>query len=268
MLMEYFRRWTTTVRFEAHRRDSGLIRQAAEPLIVETHLSPWSRKAAQLPMGNSAEQQAARKQLFRLWDPNGNGKLSLREVVKGLGDAIGHVKMVVPAVNRAFHAARRLEFEQAKESQNLSDDFVEYKEFRALLVYVSYYLDLWDLFARADTSGDRRMSFNEFQEIVSWLVARSTDDTTHLTTDPKATFDRMDHDGGGSIFFDEFAHWALCEGIGRVEDENEAHKKDAIRILRSQSQLAATLPAKPAKAKAKAKEIGSSAASPTSGSDS
>ena len=45
--------------------------------------------AAKLPIGKSDSENALRDELFRQFDPNGNGYLSLAEVDKGVQDILG-----------------------------------------------------------------------------------------------------------------------------------------------------------------------------------
>ena len=45
--------------------------------------------AGKLPIGRSESDQARRNELFKQFDPNGNGFLSLAEVDKGVHDILG-----------------------------------------------------------------------------------------------------------------------------------------------------------------------------------
>jgi hypothetical protein len=45
--------------------------------------------AGKLPIGKSESEQARRDELFKQFDPNGNGYLSLAEVDKGVHDILG-----------------------------------------------------------------------------------------------------------------------------------------------------------------------------------
>ncbi len=52
-------------------------------------MCPSSEWAAKLPTGKSNSEKALRDELFRQFDPNGNGYLSLAEVDKGIRDVLG-----------------------------------------------------------------------------------------------------------------------------------------------------------------------------------
>lgn len=45
--------------------------------------------ASKLPTGTSSGEKAVRDELFRQFDPNGNGYLSLAEVDRGVRDILG-----------------------------------------------------------------------------------------------------------------------------------------------------------------------------------
>jgi hypothetical protein len=71
----------------------------------------WPEVTAKLPSGRSDEEKANRKELFKRFDPNGNGYLSLAEVDKGVRDVLGldEVFNCKPAVMRAFQASKGIQ---------------------------------------------------------------------------------------------------------------------------------------------------------------
>jgi len=71
----------------------------------------WPEVTAKLPSGRSDEEKAKRKELFKQFDPNGNGYLSLAEVDKGVRDVLGldDVFNCKPAVMRAFQASKGIQ---------------------------------------------------------------------------------------------------------------------------------------------------------------
>eukprot|EP00929_Paragymnodinium_shiwhaense_P097461 TRINITY_DN59129_c0_g2_i1.p1 TRINITY_DN59129_c0_g2~~TRINITY_DN59129_c0_g2_i1.p1 ORF type:complete len:1184 (+),score=222.24 TRINITY_DN59129_c0_g2_i1:85-3636(+) len=199
------------------------------------HSREWSILAKKLPVGRDATSQAARKRLFSLLDPNGNGILSLAEVDKGISLTLGQSCHVAkPAINRAFHAARKLAPPVAK----MPADYIDWNEFRVLLVYIVKYSELWDLFADMDTDGDRRLSFDEFQRALPLLQEWGASSYQSVAQDPQAAFATIDCDGGGMVLFDEFAHWALQQGLGDLADDHTADREEALQILRKQVNLA------------------------------
>ena len=68
----------------------------------------WSSIHSKLPLDDSAKDKERRKTMFRQFDPNGNGYLSLAEIDKGIRDVLGIEEMfdAKPAIIRAFNAAK------------------------------------------------------------------------------------------------------------------------------------------------------------------
>lgn len=79
-----------------------------------------------------------------------------------------------------------------------------------------------------DTSGDNRLGADEFARAVpllkSWGVAG--------LDNPAASFQKMDIDGGGMVLFDEFAHWALHQGVADLA-EDAGDRAEALTLLKA-----------------------------------
>eukprot|EP00906_Rhabdomonas_costata_P028096 RCo039866 len=164
----------------------------------------WAEIRAKLPTERTPEAKAKRAELFTLFDPNGNGYLSLAEVDRGLGPIL-HLAAIFdqkPVIMRAFQAAKKVH--KHKGGHSRGDDYVERCEFRLLLVYLRQYLELFQLFKKMDTSGDHKVSLSELTAALPQLRTLGID-----IADPKAAFAQIDANHGGSILFDEFSHWAL-----------------------------------------------------------
>ena len=155
----------------------------------------WKALTAKLPTGRDAESKARRKALFGRFDFNGNGYLSLAEVDKAVRDELGSAELFSskvrvrtcilpttpcpspflpspahfssqPVLMRAFQAAKGA----AKTASTLGADYVEYPEFRLLLVYLREYFELDAAYNRLDSSDDRRLSLPEFRAGVALLA--------------------------------------------------------------------------------------------------
>lgn len=175
----------------------------------------WEKIAKKLPWGTDAESSKQRKLLFRQFDPNGNGLLSLAEADKGLIEL--QLNLPKPVIMRAFQASKGVN----QETKASNDDYVDYTEFRVFLLYIRQYLELWVMFDAIDTSKDQKISPEEFvkaaPQVGKWGLQ---------IPNPAATFKEIDRDGGGVILFDEFAHWAIQQRL-KLDGVAEAEKGGA-----------------------------------------
>jgi len=64
----------------------------------------WQKINAKLPVKKTPEEKELRKTLFRAFDPNGNGLLSLSECQKGVRDVLqlGAMFNAIPAIMPNF----------------------------------------------------------------------------------------------------------------------------------------------------------------------
>lgn len=61
------------------------------------------------------------------------------------------------------------------------------------------------MFKRMDKSGDGRVGLDEFKQAVPSLNKWGA-----KITNPEATFKKIDVNGGGTILFEEFAHFSIA----------------------------------------------------------
>jgi Ca2+-binding EF-hand superfamily protein len=176
----------------------------------------WVAMRQKLPTEKSADAQKKRLDIFKQFDPNNNGYLSLAEVDKGCKDVLGlyDVFDAKPVIMRAFQAAKGASDAKEKKGSK-GPDYVERNEFRLLLVYLRQYFEVWQMFDEVDTSDDRRITLAEFKaalpKIQSWGVKVGS---------PEAEFKAIDKNGGGIILFDEFADWALKKQLDLEDDDD------------------------------------------------
>jgi len=173
----------------------------------------WAAVNAKLPTATNEDDKAKRKQMFKEFDPNGNGILSLAETDKAIRDVLklDGVFDAKPAIMRAFQAAKnRYPSKQGK----LGDDYIERKEFKFFLVSLRQYFEYFEAFSRVDKDGDDRITLAEFtaqkDKIEVWVGP----------IDPEEEFNKIDANKGGYILFDEFCIWALDKQLD-VEDDIE-----------------------------------------------
>jgi Ca2+-binding EF-hand superfamily protein len=182
----------------------------------------WAQLAEKLPWHNTKEDKAKRKKLWHYFDVNGNGHVSLSEVDFGIRliCGAGSLYKAKPVLLRAFNAAKNIGGKQTGKNA----EYIERREFRYLLLYLRKYYEYWVMFNRIDTSGDRRLSHDEFIEgisqIESWGVSLE---------DSSAAFHEMDSDGRGMILFDEFCNWAIHMHLD-LEDDDDDDEDDTIQL--------------------------------------
>jgi len=173
----------------------------------------WSAIRKKLPVKRTADEVAKRGKMFKEFDPNGNGYLSLAEVDKGIRDVLqlDNVFNCKPAIMRAFQAAKTKGSKRTK----YSDDYIEKNEVRIFLVYLRQYFEYWQMFERIDVNHDRKVSFTEFKQAIpimeKWGIKLQ---------DPAKTFRDVDENGGGVLLFDEFSHWAIKNSLDLEDDDD------------------------------------------------
>eukprot|EP00954_Amorphochlora_amoebiformis_P023098 1357876-Amorphochlora_amoeboformis.AAC.1 len=177
----------------------------------------WEAIKEKLPYERTKEQKEKRQKMFKGFDPNGNGYLSLAEVQKGLRDVLqlDDVFDCKPAIFSAFKAAR----EKGKAKSSVSGDYVEWHEFRYLLLCLREYFEFHVMFDRADKNDDDRIDLKEFERSVDLLHKWGV-----KIDDPEKSFKEVDTNNGGKILFSEFAAWALKHSLDLEEDYDSEEK--------------------------------------------
>lgn len=130
------------------------------------------------------------KQMWNSLDYNGNNQVSLAEIDKWVVEnypLLNHK----PALMMAYKKAAR---------ENNGDDFVQKKEFKALLGSLIYFNKVFWLFNEID-GDDRRITFPEFQRC---LVVTGT---VMTKAEAQKEFEKIDQNQGGYILFEEFCQW-------------------------------------------------------------
>ena len=120
----------------------------------------WEKLRENLPYGDSDEERKKREEQFKQLDVNGNGLLSLTQIDNGIRDVLGLPDLFEskPVLICAFTAAKN----KNKTSVKHADDCVDSREYRYLLKYLRQYFEYWVVFKQMDTSGDKRIAFEEF----------------------------------------------------------------------------------------------------------
>ena len=173
----------------------------------------WEGLLQRLPIKKTVEERKKRRQLWNAIDMNGNGYISLAEFDRGIRDVLNlpQIFSLKKVLIRAFNAAKN----KIKGKSKHSDDYVEWLEFRILLVYLRQYFEYYVMFCRIDTSDDFKVDINEFKKAIPTLEKWGV-----KITDPIAEFKKIDNNNSGSIMFDEFCEYAIKKNLDLEDDDD------------------------------------------------
>lgn len=120
----------------------------------------YERLKKKLCFDRTKEGLEKRTKMFKLFDPNANGFLSLAEVDKGIRDVLRLPDLfsIKQVIMRAFQAAKDL----APNKTKYSGDYIERNEFRYFLCYLRQYFEYYEMFERVNTNQDKYIDFDEF----------------------------------------------------------------------------------------------------------
>lgn len=135
------------------------------------------------------------KSQWRTLDYNGNNVVSLAEIDKMVVEAVASGAWPQwlnnkPALMRAYKKTILKDGD--------GDDWVEKREFHALLLNIFWFNKLWKIFDVIDTGDDRRIDANEFSRGMSQLGLNLS------PNEAQAEFSKIDTNGGGQVLFVEF----------------------------------------------------------------
>ena len=181
----------------------------------------WDKLISRLPIKKTDEDRKKRKELWKSIDMNGNGYVSLAEFDRGVRDVLNlpNIFALKKVVNQAFKVAKT----KQKAKSKYSDDYVEWMEFRIILVYLRQYFEYYVMFCRIDTSNNFKIDLNEFKKAIPTLEKWGI-----KVENPQAEFKKIDNNNSGSIMFDEFCNYAIQKNLDLEDDDDfddeEIHK--------------------------------------------
>ena len=94
----------------------------------------WDKLIARLPVKKTKEDRQKRREYWKSIDINGNNYVSLAELDKGVRDVLNlpGIFSLKKVLMRAYQAAKT----KRKGKSKYSNDYVEWMEFRIILVYL------------------------------------------------------------------------------------------------------------------------------------
>ena len=177
----------------------------------------WDAFLNKLPIRKTDAERAERKKLWNAIDMNGNGFVSLAEFDRGVRDVLGLPEIFIQkkVLFRAFQAARKKIKGKAKQS----GDYVEWLEFRYILIYLREYFEFYVMFCRVDSSDDFKVNLAEFKKAIPTLAKWGV-----KISDPAAEFKSIDKNNSGNLMFDEFCEYAIQKNLD-IEDDDDFDSK-------------------------------------------
>lgn len=158
---------------------------------------------AQLPSDRTEQSSDKRKKLFALFDANNNGVLSLPEIDAACRSHL-HLDQFTNNLPRVLIRSYYAVTPKPESGVHDHKGAVDFDRFHKLLEYVALYFDVMMLFEDMDTTGDNRVSRDEFNEAVGKLRQAG-----YTITSPDECFEEIDVTKDGFIMFDEFCNFAV-----------------------------------------------------------
>ena len=168
---------------------------------------------SKLKYKRTPEHKAVRDQIWKTFDVNGNGLLSLAEVDKGLRDVLylgDNLFRAKKAIMSAFNAAKNA----VKKNGEHNANYVNRCEFRLLLKFLWEYFNCYNAFMTLEEDGDFRLSKDEFIK----NKAKIEKIVGHIDN-PNAEWSKMKVGPNGHVLFSDFTEWSYSKVI--VSDEEE-----------------------------------------------
>ena len=177
----------------------------------------WESLKKKLPVEKTTESRNKRREIWKAMDMNGNGFLSLAEFDRGVRDVLNlpEIFKQKKVLIRAFNLAKNKIQGKAKQT----GDYVEWLEFRYILIYLRQYLEYYAMFCRLDTSDDFKINLDEFKKGLEKMKTWGIN-----ITDPEKEFNSIDQNKSGSIMFEEFAEYAIKKNLD-LEDDDDFDEK-------------------------------------------
>ena len=173
----------------------------------------WDGLLKKIPIKKTDAERAERKKLWNAMDMNGNGFISLAEFDRGIRDVLNlpQIFSLKKVTFRAFTAAK----DKIKGKAKQSNDYVEWLEFRYILIYLRQYFEYYVMFCRVDSSDDFKLNINEFKKALPTLQKWGI-----KISNAEQEFKSIDKNNSGSIMFDEFCEYAIKKNLDLEDDDD------------------------------------------------
>lgn len=175
----------------------------------------WDAMMKKLPVAKSNTERKKRLELWNKMNEYGNGYMSYKRLNTQLTNYLDlpDVLRNKGPIKLAFEAASD---KYARKGVKKEDNLIEWMEFRIFLVYLRQYFEYWVMFQRVDSSGDHKISLEEFKKAIplmkNWGVEIKE-------SEAEKEFNNIDTGKEGTISFDEFCSFAIQKSLDLEEDD-------------------------------------------------
>ena len=176
----------------------------------------WNDLRKKLPVDKTKEERKRRLELWKKLNEYGNGYMSLKRLNVQLTYYLDLPEILrnKGPIKLAFDAASD---KYARNGIKKEDNLLEWMEFRIFLVYLRQYFEYWEMFQRIDSSGDLKITLDEFRKAIpkmkEWGVEIKENEA-------EKEFNNIKVDNEDTISFEEFCNFAIQKSLDLIEDDD------------------------------------------------
>ena len=176
----------------------------------------WNDLRKKLPVDKTKEERKRRLELWKKLNEYGNGYMSLKRLNVQLTNYLDLPEILrnKGPIKLAFDAASD---KYARNGIKKEDNLLEWMEFRIFLVYLRQYFEYWEMFQRIDSSGDLKITLDEFRKAIpkmkEWGVEIKENEA-------EKEFNNIKVDNEDTISFEEFCNFAIQKSLDLEDDDN------------------------------------------------
>ncbi len=176
----------------------------------------WNDLRKKLPVDKTKEERKRRLELWKKLNEYGNGYMSLKRLNVQLTNYLDLPEILrnKGPIKLAFDAASD---KYARNGIKKEDNLLEWMEFRIFLVYLRQYFEYWEMFQRIDSSGDLKITLDEFRKAIpkmkEWGVEIKENEA-------EKEFNNIKVDNEDTISFEEFCNFAIQKSLDLIEDDD------------------------------------------------
>ena len=176
----------------------------------------WNDLRKKLPVDKTKEERKRRLELWKKLNEYGNGYMSLKRLNVQLTNYLDLPEILrnKGPIKLAFDAASD---KYARNGIKKEDNLLEWMEFRIFLVYLRQYFEYWEMFQRIDSSGDLKITLDEFRKAIPKMKEWGVEIREN---EAEKEFNNIKVDNEDTISFEEFCNFAIQKSLDLIEDDD------------------------------------------------